>query len=193
MVSGRTTHNVGFRNCERGTGAANHGCCHNSQSTIRHLLNFMLRGLRTGRRIAFTAYTPVIFSMRTGSSKEIYVMNVDGTGVIRLTDDRREDVHPAWSPDGRRIAFASDFSKYSVNRAYRIRVINADGSGARSLRDDDDEWIYGNHPSWSPDGRYIAYDGPGGIFVTSADGGGTPVQLTYDTKDREPAWSPVVR
>ena len=137
-----------------------------------------------GRRIAFTCGT-----YRWLNGWEICVMNVDGTGVIRLTDDRREDVHPAWSPDGRRIAFASDFSKYSVNRAYRIRVINADGSGARSLRDDDDEWIYGNHPSWSPDGRYIAYDGPGGIFVTSADGGGTPVQLTYDTKDREPAWS----
>ena len=141
-----------------------------------------------GRRIAFTCGTN-----RGHNGWEICVMNKDQSGVIRLTDDQRMDVHPAWSPDGRRIAFSSDPSKLSVNRVYRIRVMNADGSEARSLKDDDWEWIYGNRPTWSPDGRYIAYDRPGGIFVTSADGGGTPVQLTYDTKDREPAWSPVVR
>ena len=39
---------------------------------------------------------------------EIYVMNVDGTGVARLTDNSANDWHPSWSPDGTRIAFESD-------------------------------------------------------------------------------------
>ena len=42
-------------------------------------------------------------SERDGNS-EIYVMNVDGTGLLRLTDNPGRDTDPAWSPDGKRIA-----------------------------------------------------------------------------------------
>ncbi len=43
-------------------------------------------------------------SNRDGNS-EIYVMNADGTNPTRLTDNPAEDILPAWSPDGRKIAF----------------------------------------------------------------------------------------
>ena len=76
-------------------------------------------------------------------------MNADGSGVARLTDSEATDADPAWSPDGRRIAFASDRDGGS-----NIYVMNADGSGVARLTDSS-AGDYG--PAWSPDGRRIAF------------------------------------
>ncbi len=48
------------------------------------------------------------FSSDRDGNPEIYVMNVDGSNVVRLTDDPASDTQPAWSPDGKQIAFTSD-------------------------------------------------------------------------------------
>ena len=66
-------------------------------------------------------------SNRDGNS-EIYVMNADGTGLTRLTNDPAVDAYPAWSPDGNRIAFTS-----SRDGHYNIYVMNADGTGVTQL------------------------------------------------------------
>ena len=58
-------------------------------------------GYPSGRR---TVGASRFMSKRDGN-REIYVMNADGTGVVRLTDNGAGDWHPAWSPDGGRIAF----------------------------------------------------------------------------------------
>lgn len=54
---------------------------------------------------------------------EIYLINADGSDLTRLTDDPASDSLPAWSPDGRQMAFSSDRNGNS-----NIYVINADGS-----------------------------------------------------------------
>src|SRR5206468_1029853 len=76
---------------------------------------------------------------------EIYVMNRDGTGVKRLTNDPGEDAYPAWSPDGKEIAFQS-----SRSGNLDIFVMNSDGSNVRNLTNNPAADMA---PSWSRDGR----------------------------------------
>ena len=131
-----------------------------------------------GSRIAF-------ISDRDGDN-EIYVMNIDGSGVIQLTDDFASDEDPEWSPDGSRIAFHSD-----RDGDYEIYVMNADGSGVTQLTDNSDA---DRGSAWSPDGTRIAFhsdsDGDYEIYVMSADGSGV-IQLTDNSyADGRAAWSP---
>ena len=76
-------------------------------------------------------------------------MNADGSAVNRLTDDPASDRTPAWSPDGERIAFASD-----RDGTYDIYAMNADTSGRARLTESSfaDDFF----PDWSPDGTRIA-------------------------------------
>jgi Tol biopolymer transport system component/DNA-binding winged helix-turn-helix (wHTH) protein len=82
-----------------------------------------------------------------------------------------EDSSPAFSPDGKRIAFYSERGGVAA-----LWVGNADGSDPTHLVDVDQ----GGSPRWSPDGKQIAYDSRSGgsshIYVISADGG-SPVQI----------------
>ena len=83
-----------------------------------------------GTRIAFAAvFRPPGTNVALFPS--IYVINSDGTGLIQLTDNDLINTGPVWSPDSRQIAWsAKDF----INRQnWRVRVMNADGSGQRTL------------------------------------------------------------
>jgi Tol biopolymer transport system component len=126
-------------------------------------------------------------SERDGNS-EIYVMNVDGTGLLRLTNDAGRDTTPAWSPDGKRIAFASDRAG-----SWDIYVMNADGS---NLVRRTQTGMRNEAPAWSPDGSKIAFssvrDGQFGIYVMSVDGDwANPTRVGYDRGyNTHPAWSP---
>ena len=104
----------------------------------------------------------------------------------RLTYDEAFDSFPAWSPDGRRIAFDSDRDGNS-----EVYVMNADGSGVTRLTYNDAFDVF---PAWSPDGRRIAFDsdrdGNLEIYVMNADGTGV-TRLTYNNAgDGFPDWSP---
>ena len=77
-------------------------------------------------------------------------MNADGSGQRRLTRNPARDMDPAWSPDGRRIAFDRGGTQ-------QIWLMNPDGSGQRSLTPAAG-WR-SRDPDWSPDGRKIAFGG----------------------------------
>src|ERR687889_1737444 len=60
---------------------------------------------------------------------DIFKMNPDGTGVVKLTDSKAFNSGPGWSPDGRRIAFESD--RANLPGRGEIHVMDADGSNVR--------------------------------------------------------------
>jgi Tol biopolymer transport system component len=105
-----------------------------------------------GTRIAF-AREGRSAGADTGNA-DIYVVNTDGTDVVRLTHDSVMEYAPTWSPDGSRIAFigwdlASGGEPPSPVRLY---VANADGSDAKALGPENVDG-----PAWSPDGSEIAF------------------------------------
>jgi Tol biopolymer transport system component len=129
----------------------------------------------------------IAFESNRDGNLEIYVMNADGSGQTRLTNDPANDDVPTWSPDGGKIAFESN-----RDGNYEIYVMNADGSGQTRLTNGPSQ---DRVPTWSPDGSKIAFssdrDGNDEIYVMNADGSGQ-TRLTNDpTQDFLPAWSPV--
>ncbi|HEV2754171.1 MAG TPA: hypothetical protein VG318_00140 [Actinomycetota bacterium] len=110
-----------------------------------------------------------------------------GDEPVRLTDDDRFDLDPAWSPDRTRIAYVH---QQDDPRNPDVWVMDADGSDKQRLtrgpRDDE-------LPQWSPDGTRIAWvktrgDDPiGRIFVMASDGSGKELLVRNATL---PRWSP---
>ncbi len=138
--------------------------------------------------------TQIVFRSNRDGDSEIYVMDTDGSNVIRLTHSPGPGGNggPAWSPDGRQIAFIS-----SRDGNGEIYVMDADGRNQVNLTQHPEADI---SPTWSPDGRYIAFVSESGrdgdrhenreIYVMKADGT-NQVNLTQNPgDDLFPAWSP---
>jgi TolB protein len=125
----------------------------------------------------------------------ICLVNLDSGEVSQLTDPLpAHDSGPAWSPNGKLIAFTrTSVEPGSEEFRVQLYVMRPDGTGATSIAN-----VLGHtEPAWSPDGRKIAFAGrvdehdrSWEILVMNADGTGL-TQLTYDDAiDGDPAWSP---
>ena len=93
----------------------------------------------------------------TGDRRQhVFVVAADGTGSpVQLTDGDFEDEGACWSPDGKRIAFASARDEdWDITTARDVYVAGADGSGITKLTAADGTC---ERPSWSPDGTRIAH------------------------------------
>ena len=98
----------------------------------------------------------IAFTSERDGNREIYVMDADGTNQRRLTNYNHTDSSPSWSPDGKHIVFTSTRNPTFGIRGpdFEIYVMDADGTNRRHLTDNLHQEI---DPTWSPDGRHIAY------------------------------------
>jgi WD40-like Beta Propeller Repeat len=139
-----------------------------------------------GKKIAFTKVPP------EGGNTELYVMNADGTGASRLTDDATFEEWPAWSPDGSEISFTST----EGDGTYEVFKMNPDGSGVVQLTSGGGLDKGGFRADWSPDGTKLVYmsnveDGNFDIWTMNRDGSGK-TNLTHapHVPEHMPYWSP---
>ena len=132
--------------------------------------------------------------------RDIYIVNIDGTGLTNLTNQTGDNLRCDWSPKGDSIAFGS-----TRDGNEEIYVMNADGSDVVRLTGD---LLAGQDPApgadanaaWSPNGDRIAFESnrhtkagePANaeIYVMDADGS-NPLRLTFSAgQDTTPTWSP---
>ncbi len=114
--------------------------------------------------------------------------------VRRLTDSAADETSPAWSPDGRRIAFVQETDQDSEIFAISVRCPLSEGCPPDRYYNLSDDPARDRFPAWSPDGRWIAFasnrGGTWDIYVMNADG--AQIQRLTDSTGRFvfPAWSP---
>jgi TolB protein len=127
----------------------------------------------------------IAYVSQASGNFDIWVTRIGGTPV-NLTNDPRDDFQPVWSPDRTRIVF----SRVEADGTQHLWIMRADGSDAHMLSD-----LNAGDPSWSPDGRHLAFDtfptdySTFDVGVMRADGGEVTI-LTDDGVSSTPSWSP---
>ncbi len=102
----------------------------------------------------------LVFTGFNNGFSDLFIINRDGTGLRRLTNDKYADLHPSWSPDGRTIAFVTDRggeTNFDLLRFgnLRIALYHLD-TGTMELLGNMDAGKNIN-PVWAPDGRSLAF------------------------------------
>jgi TolB protein len=130
----------------------------------------------------------MVMSIHEGGYAHLFAFQPETLPLTRLSNHPWDDISPAISPDGNRVAFSSRQNGYwdlfllDLRDGSRIRLTDTPG--------------YEGSPTWSPDGEWLAYegyqDGAFDIFILSLnDRSQAPIQLTSKAgRNYSPSWSP---
>ncbi len=139
-----------------------------------------------GKRLVFVSPCDINKDYYPGSS--LYIVNLDGTGLLPLPTVSGGDFDPAWSPDGTKIAFTS----LRNNGRIQIHVIDLSDNSVIQLSD---KYSFDMQPAWSRDGKRIVFvstrRGSSQIWTMDADGGNQqPFSHSNAFKNYIPSWAP---
>src|SRR5947209_2734191 len=128
-------------------------------------------------------------------SRDVYSVRPDGSGLLNLTRDRSVDqFSPAWSADGRRIAYVEADGATNLDLSGdELWTMRADGSRKRRLTENG---TADEQPAWSPDGKWIVFSRRtsqrnADLAVIGSSGGRVRLLTrTTDLDELYPTWSP---
>jgi TolB protein len=109
-----------------------------------------------GKKVLWRRVLPTGGNTQSGRNSEIFVMNRDGSSPVNLTNDPAFDGYPAWSPDGSKIAFASNRAGKTAGN-FHIYIMDADGSDVIKVLEND-AMVEDARPQWSPDGSRLLFN-----------------------------------
>jgi TolB protein len=151
------------------------------------LMSLLISIALAGSVLADDPNRQLLISSNRSGNFDIWLIDEDGTFIKNLTNNPADDSAPAWSPDGKRIAFQSN-----RDGALAIYVMNADGSDPKRLTS---ESAGDADASWSPDGTKIVWcrrltPDDAEIFVMAVDGSNQANLTRRPGFDACPCWSP---
>jgi TolB protein len=127
-----------------------------------------------GKQIAFVTNQPV-----RQDGFDVAVVDADGRNAHRITHNDIYEMGPAWSRDGKWIAYHA-----GNGGMHDLYVMRSDGSQKRRLTHD-----VGEHATWSPDGRYLLYMSLTGLALIRPDGSGRRTLDVGVAEPMFPSWS----
>lgn len=136
-------------------------------------------GARSGETLRGLAVSPangeIVFVSNYSGGYELWKLDANCGAPVQLTRDNVDNTAPAFSPDGKTIAYVSNKAGPSI---FEIYLMNADGTHVRRL-------VAGFSPAFSPDGDWLAFSANGAVYIMALNG----AVLETLTPGYSPVWA----